>query len=87
MAVGRVVGDHVGRPTRHRHRRGEGRALPARRGAVEPTDWHELEKERFTKRVASALEQLVRAERIKAIVIVAPPRTLWAGKMPSPSRL
>ena len=46
------------------------------RSGMETTDWHELEKERFAKRVASALEQLVRAERIKAIVVVAPPRTL-----------
>jgi protein required for attachment to host cells len=47
-----------------------------KRSGMETTDWHELEKERFAKRVASALEQLVRAERIKAIVVVAPPRTL-----------
>jgi protein required for attachment to host cells len=43
---------------------------------VEATDWHELEKERFVARVAAALERLVRAEKVKKIVIVAPPRTL-----------
>jgi protein required for attachment to host cells len=47
-----------------------------RRSAVEQTDWHELEKERFADRVASALEQRVRTGNINAIVIVAPPRTL-----------
>jgi protein required for attachment to host cells len=52
------------------------RAATNLRSGVETTDWHELEKERFAKRVASALEELVRAERIKAIVVVAPPRTL-----------
>ena len=46
------------------------------RSAVDATDWHELEKERFAKRVASALERLVRVERAKAIIVVAPPRTL-----------
>ena len=46
------------------------------RSGVAATDWHELEKERFTARVASALEQQVRADKVKAIVIVAPPRTL-----------
>jgi protein required for attachment to host cells len=51
-------------------------AAKNKRSGVETTDWHELEKERFAKRVASASEQLVRAERIKAIVVVAPPRTL-----------
>jgi hypothetical protein len=40
------------------------------------TDWHELEKERFVAHVAGALERLVRAEKVKKIVIVAPPRTL-----------
>ncbi|HML08349.1 MAG TPA: host attachment family protein [Xanthobacteraceae bacterium] len=51
-------------------------AATTRRSSIEPTDWHELEKERFAKRVASALEQLVRAEKVKALVVVAPPRTL-----------
>ena len=51
-------------------------AAKNKRSGIEPADWHELEKERFAKRVASALEQLVRAEKIKAIVVVAPPRTL-----------
>ena len=52
------------------------RAATNRRSAMEATDWHEIEKERFTGRVASALEQLVRAESVKKIIIVAPPRTL-----------
>jgi protein required for attachment to host cells len=46
------------------------------RSGVDTTDWHELEKERFAKRVASALEHMVRREKVKAIIIVAPPRTL-----------
>ena len=52
------------------------RAATNLRSGVETTDWHELEKERFARRVASALEQLVRAEKVKALIIVAPPRTL-----------
>lgn len=46
------------------------------RSGIWTTDWHELEKERFAARVASALEQQVRANKVEAIVIVAPPRTL-----------
>lgn len=46
------------------------------RSSVEATDWHELEKERFVAHVAGALERVVRAEKVKKIVIVAPPRTL-----------
>jgi protein required for attachment to host cells len=56
--------------------RGFKRANTNRRSSMETTDWHRLEKERFVERVASAMEQLVRANNIKAIVIVAPPRTL-----------
>lgn len=52
------------------------RAATNRRSSVEITDWHELEKHRFVEHVAAAIEKLVRAERAKALVIVAPPRTL-----------
>jgi protein required for attachment to host cells len=46
------------------------------RSAVATTDWHELEKERFADSTAAALEKLVRGEKVKALIIVAPPRTL-----------
>jgi len=46
------------------------------RSAVEDTDWHELEKHRFADHVAAALEQLVRSQNVKHVVVVAPPRTL-----------
>jgi protein required for attachment to host cells len=48
----------------------------SRRAGMDTTDWHELGKHRFAHRVASALEQLVRAQGFKEIIIVAPPRTL-----------
>ena len=47
-----------------------------KRSGMETTDWHELEKELFASRVAAALEQMVRGEKVKTIVVVAPPRTL-----------
>ena len=56
--------------------RGFKRAGTNRRSGMEETDWHELEKERFVDHVAAAMEQFVRSEDVKAIVIVAPPRTL-----------
>jgi protein required for attachment to host cells len=46
------------------------------RSGVEDTDWHELEQHRFAQRVATAMEQLVRERKVKALVVVAPPRTL-----------
>jgi protein required for attachment to host cells len=47
-----------------------------RRSAVEATDWHELEEHRFARMVAEAFEKLVRERKVKATIIVAPPRTL-----------
>ena len=43
---------------------------------MEMTDYHELEKHHFAQRTAAALEQIVRARNVKALIIVAPPRTL-----------
>ncbi len=61
--------------------RGFKRANTNRRSSMETTDWHRLEKEHFIDSVASAMERLVRAENIKAIVIVAPARTLAELRM------
>lgn len=47
-----------------------------RRSAVEGTNWHDIEEHRFAQRVATAMEQLVRTSKAKALIIVAPPRTL-----------
>ncbi len=46
------------------------------RSGVEDTDWHELEEHRFAQRVAAAMERLVRERKVKALVVVAPPRAL-----------
>jgi protein required for attachment to host cells len=46
------------------------------RSAVEPTDWHELEEHHFVRTVAAAMEGLIRASKVKELIVVAPPRTL-----------
>ena len=46
------------------------------RSGVGDTDWHDLEEHRFAQRVATAMEHLVRERNVKALVVVAPPRTL-----------
>ena len=46
------------------------------RSAVEPVDWHDLEEHRLARRVAAEMEQVVREHKAKALVVVAPPRTL-----------
>jgi protein required for attachment to host cells len=53
-----------------------GRMGTNRRSGLTATDWHELEERRFTQEVAAALEQLVRANGVTALAIVAPPRAL-----------
>jgi protein required for attachment to host cells len=67
-------------PTREQGSDRPGRAFKRagtnQRSGVENTDWHDLEEHRFTQRVAAAMEQLVRERKVKALVVVAPPRTL-----------
>jgi protein required for attachment to host cells len=57
-----------------------GRAFPSAHAighsAMETTDWHEIEKDRFAQRVSAALEDVVRKRAAPALVIAAPPRIL-----------
>lgn len=46
------------------------------RSGVDNVDWHDLEEHRFAQRVAAAMEDLVRRRKVKALFVVAPPRTL-----------
>jgi protein required for attachment to host cells len=43
---------------------------------VDAVDWHELEEHRFVRNVAAAMEQMVRSQKAKALIVVAPPRAL-----------
>ena len=52
------------------------RAGTTMRSGMDNTDWHDLEEHRFVRRVADAMEQLVRERHAKALVVVAPPRAL-----------
>ena len=52
------------------------RAATNRRSGVAATDWHEIEKHHFARRVAAAMEKLARAKEVKTVIVVAPPRTL-----------
>lgn len=46
------------------------------RSAIEPTDWHRLEKERFAKELAERLRLWALDGRFATLVLVADPRTL-----------
>ena len=56
--------------------RGFKRAGTNQRSSMEMTDWHELEKHNFARHAAAVMEQIVRARDVKALIIIAPPRTL-----------
>jgi protein required for attachment to host cells len=46
------------------------------RSAMEQTDWHEIEEQRFARVAADTIGRMVRERGIQHIVIAAPPRTL-----------
>ncbi|MHB2267216.1 baeRF12 domain-containing protein [Aliihoeflea sp. PC F10.4] len=48
----------------------------AHRSAVEETDWHRIEKERFAKEIADRLYQLAHRDQFKKLIVVAPPLVL-----------
>lgn len=47
-----------------------------RRAGMDITDWHDLEEHRFARDVARALETVVRSNGVRALIVVAPARTL-----------
>ena len=47
-----------------------------RRGAVEQTDFHDQEEQKFLRSLASHLDKQVRAGDAKTLIVVAPPRAL-----------
>ena len=65
-------------PTREQGTDRPGRLDNAAAGpsAVQETDWHRLEKERFARDLADRLERWALAGRYEALVLVADPRTL-----------
>jgi protein required for attachment to host cells len=48
----------------------------ARRSAVEQTDWHDQEEQRFLTKLAERLDAAVQAGETKSLILVAPPRAL-----------
>ncbi len=46
------------------------------RSAIEPTDWHEIEKEHFARHIAQRINSAAESGEMKEVVIIAPPRAL-----------
>ena len=55
-----------------------GRAMgdPSNRSAMEETDWHQLEKDRFVAEIANMLLQQATKKKFDRLVVAAPPHTL-----------
>jgi protein required for attachment to host cells len=51
-------------------------SVGARRSAMEQTDWHEQDEERFLTDLSKRLNAAVMAGEAKSLVLVAPPRAL-----------
>ena len=51
-------------------------SIDARRSAMEQTDWHDQEEQRFLQRLAGHLNAEINAGKAKALIMIAPPRAL-----------
>jgi protein required for attachment to host cells len=57
------------------------------RSAVEQTDWHRQEEDRFLQKLVSQLDHSVKVGEVKSLVIVAPPRALGVLRQAYPHTL
>ena len=46
------------------------------RSAVEQTDWHDQEEQKFLAKLAARLDKAVRSGEARALIVVAPPRAI-----------
>jgi protein required for attachment to host cells len=51
-------------------------SIDARRSAMEPTDWHQQDEDRFLTALSKRLNAAVTSGEAKSLVLVAPPRAL-----------
>jgi protein required for attachment to host cells len=75
----RDVLEHPDARTREQGTDAPGRAInsvDARRSAMEQTDWHEQEEQRFLQGLAGRLDAEISGGKAKSVTVVAPPRAL-----------
>jgi protein required for attachment to host cells len=75
----REVFDHPDAKTHELGTDAPGRAFSSvgsGRSAVEQTDWHTQEEDRFLRKLLGHLEAAVNAGQVKSLIVVAPPRAL-----------
>ena len=74
-----ISGTHPGQPTREQGTDQPGRAFSSsgtRRSAIEQTDFHQIEKDRFAAEAAGLLNELAQSGDFEELIVIAPPRTL-----------
>ena len=74
-----AVEEHRDPPSREQGSDAPGRAYASvgtMRSAVEQTDWHELEKERFAVSIADRINKAALSNVFPQLVVVAPPKIL-----------
>jgi protein required for attachment to host cells len=75
----REVYEHPDLKTRELGTDAPGRAVNsvgAGRSALEPTDWHAQEEDRFLRKLAERLDAAVNDGHANALILIAPPRAL-----------
>ena len=75
----REVYEHPDPKTHEQGTDAPGRAINSidgRRSAMEQTDWHDLEEERFLQSLAGRLDAEVSGGKAKSLILIAPPRAL-----------
>jgi len=73
------VYEHPDPKTREQGTDAPGRAINSvdgRRSAMEQTDWHDLEEQRFLQTLARHLEAEINGGHAKSLIVIAPPRAL-----------
>jgi protein required for attachment to host cells len=86
----RNVFEHDNPPTREQGADAPGRSFSSvgnGRSAMQQTDWHTQEEERFLRRVVGEIDAALTAGTTRSIVIVAPPRALGVIRDASSKRV
>jgi protein required for attachment to host cells len=75
----RAVYEHADKSTHELGTDAPGRSFSSvgsGRSAVEQTDWHDQEEQRFLRKLLAHLDSAVNGGEVKSLIIVAPPRAL-----------
>lgn len=61
-------------------------SVGARRSSTDETDWHQRAEDQFVRDIIAELVELAKREKLKKLVLVAPPHTMAALRKALPSK-